>query len=77
MIRIFETKSRANKIPINWGHSKLVALWKSSPKGKRNDPKPHPDLLIGCTLSIYYQSPKKLVRKTTIETRKRPGVTVN
>ena len=28
----------SNQIPLNWGHSRLVALWKGPSKGKADDP---------------------------------------
>ena len=34
MVKLFKTTWRTNKIPINWGHSKLVALCKGPSKVK-------------------------------------------
>ena len=36
-------------IPNDWGHSKLVALWKGPSKGKSNDPSSYRGLQIGST----------------------------
>ena len=40
----------SNQIPLNWGHSRLVALWKGPSKGKADDPTTYRGLQIGSTL---------------------------
>ena len=39
-----------HEIPEEWGHSKLVALWKGPSKGKSDDPSTYRGLQIGSTL---------------------------
>ena len=39
-----------HEIPEDWGHSKLVALWKGPTKGKSDDPTTYRGLQIGSTL---------------------------
>ena len=39
-----------NEIPGQWGHSRLVALWKGPSKGKADDPTTYRGLQIGATL---------------------------
>ena len=40
----------SNQIPLNWGHSRLVALWKGPSKGKADDPTTYRGMQIGSTL---------------------------
>ena len=49
MVRLYSLVWRTHQIPKFWGHSKLVALWKGSAKGKIDDPKSHRALQIGST----------------------------
>ena len=49
MVRLCSLVWRTHQIPKFWGHSKLVALWKGSAKGKIDDPKSHRALQIGST----------------------------
>ena len=37
--KLYETIWNTKAIPSEWGHSKLVTLWKGPEKGKANDPK--------------------------------------
>ena len=49
MVRLYSIVWNTHQIPKSWGHSKLVALWKGSAKGKIDDPKAHRALQIGST----------------------------
>ena len=49
MVRLYSLVWRTHQIPKFWGHSKLVALWKGSAKGKIDDPKSHRAQQIGST----------------------------
>ena len=49
MFRLYSIVWNTHQIPKSWGHSKLVALWKGSAKGKIDDPKAHRVLQIGST----------------------------
>ena len=50
MVKLYETIWVTNKIPKDWKHSKLVALWKGTSKGSKDDPKAYRGLQIGSTL---------------------------
>ena len=50
MLKLYETIWATNKIPKDWKHSKLVALWKGASKGDKDDPKAYRGLQIGSTL---------------------------
>ena len=38
MIKLYQTVWRTNKIPTQWGHTKLVAIWKGASKGSSKNP---------------------------------------
>ena len=38
MVNLYETVWKTNKIPMKWGHTKLVTIWKGSSKGSCKDP---------------------------------------
>ena len=42
-----------NQIPNNWGHSRLVAIWKRAKKGKADNPTVYRALQIGSSLKWY------------------------
>ena len=44
--QIWNTK----EIPISWGHSKLIALWKGASKGSAKDPSTYRGLQVGSSL---------------------------
>ena len=46
----YQTVWATNCIPIEWGHSKLAALWKGAKKGKIDDPTAYRALQIGSSL---------------------------
>lgn len=50
MVNLFQDIWKTNEIPNNWGHTKLVALWKGPSKGSQNDPTSYRGLQIGSTL---------------------------
>ena len=50
MLDLYRTIWKTNQIPVNWGHSKLVALWKGSGKGSIDDPEAYRALQIGSSL---------------------------
>ena len=47
MVKLYSLVWDTHQIPKSWGHSKLVALWKGSAKGKIDDPTAHRALQIG------------------------------
>ena len=47
LLKMYHTVWSTNMIPKNWGHSKLVALWKGPGKGKPDDPSTYRGLQIG------------------------------
>ena len=49
LLKLYQTVWHTNMIPNDWGHSKLVALWKGPSKGKSNDPSSYRGLQIGST----------------------------
>ena len=51
MVKLFQSIWKTNKIPKDWGHSKLVALWKGPSKGSKSDPSTYRAIQIGSTLS--------------------------
>ena len=51
MVQLFQSIWMTNKIPKDWGHSKLVALWKGASKGSKSDPSTYRAIQIGSTLS--------------------------
>ena len=48
--KLYETIWITKAIPKDWGHSKLVTLWKGAEKGKADDPKTYRALQIGSSL---------------------------
>ena len=50
MVKLFKAIWKTDKIPINWGRSKLVALSNGPSKIKQNNPKSYLGLQIGFTL---------------------------
>ena len=50
MVNLYETIWKTNTIPNNWGHSKLVTIWKGASKGSCTDPKAYRGLQIGSSL---------------------------
>ena len=50
IVLLYQTVWATNYIPIEWGHSKLVALWKGAKKGKIDDPTAYRALQIGSSL---------------------------
>ena len=50
LVKLIHTVWKTNKIPVTWGHSKLVALWKGPSKGNQDDPKTYRGVQIGSTL---------------------------
>ena len=48
--KLYETIWTTKAIPKEWGHSKLVTLWKGPAKGKADDPKTYRGLQIGSSL---------------------------
>ena len=47
LLKLYQTVWTTNMIPKDWGHSKLVALWKGPSKGKADDPSTYRGLQIG------------------------------
>ena len=50
IVRLFTTIWRSKYIPKEWGHSKLVCLWKGPSKGSAKDPSSYRGLQIGSSL---------------------------
>lgn len=50
MVNLYRTIWETNKIPNEWGHSKLVLIWKGAAKGNCTDPKAYRALQIGSSL---------------------------
>ena len=50
LVRLFATIWLTKACPRNWGHSKLVTLWKGPTKGKADDPSTYRGLQIGSSL---------------------------
>ena len=50
MVKLYETVWRTEQIPKSWAHSKLVAIWKGSSKGKPDNPLAYRALQIGSSL---------------------------
>ena len=48
--KLYKTIWTTKAIPTEWGHSKLVTLWKGPGKGKANDPKTYRGIQIGSSL---------------------------
>ena len=48
--KLYETIWTTKVIPKEWGHSKLVALWKGPAKGKADDPRTYRGTQIGSSL---------------------------
>ena len=48
--KLYETIWTTKAIPKEWGHSKLVTLWKGPAKGKADDPKTYRGIQIGSSL---------------------------
>ena len=47
LLKLYQTVWSTNMIPKDWGHTKLVALWKGPSKGKPDDPSTYRGLQIG------------------------------
>ena len=52
IVKLYETIWETKTIPREWGHSKLVTLWKGPAKGKAGDPNTYRGLQIGSSLII-------------------------
>ena len=50
MTKLYQTIWETNVIPKEWGHSKLVAIWKGSSKGPIENPEAYRALQIGSSL---------------------------
>ena len=50
LVRLYATIWETSLIPKDWGHSKLITLWKGPTKGKISDPSSYRGLQIGSTL---------------------------
>ena len=50
MVRLYHSVWDTNMIPKQWGHSKLVALWKGASKGCSDNPKAYRPIQIGSSL---------------------------
>ena len=50
IVKLYETIWETKTIPREWGHSKLVTLWKGPAKGKADDPNTYRGLQIGSSL---------------------------
>ena len=50
MVSLYKTIWETNKIPNEWGHSKLVSIWKGAAKGSCTDPMTYRALQIGSSL---------------------------
>ena len=50
MIKLYQTVWRTNKIPTQWGHTKLVAIWKGASKGSSKNPETYRGIQIGPSL---------------------------
>ena len=48
--KLYQTIWDTNVIPIDWGHSKLVAIWKGASKGTIDNPEAYRALQIGSSL---------------------------
>ena len=47
---LYETVWKYHVLPVNWGHSRLIAIWKGPTKGKIDDPEAYRGLQIGSSL---------------------------
>ena len=50
IVKLYQSVWETNTIPKNWGHSKLVAIWKGASKGKSSDATSYRGLQIGSSL---------------------------
>ena len=50
LLKLYTTIWETLSIPKDWGHSKLITLWKGPTKGKISDPSSYRGLQIGSTL---------------------------
>ena len=50
IVKLYETVWKTNKIPSQWGHTKLVTIWKGASKGSCRDPEAYRGIQIGSTL---------------------------
>ena len=50
MVKLYKTIWETKLIPKEWGHSKLVCLWKGPGKGSPNDPSTYRGIQIGSSL---------------------------
>ena len=50
LLKLYETIWETLRIPKDWGHSKLITLWKGPTKGKVSDPSTYRGLQVGSTL---------------------------
>ena len=47
LLKLYETVWATNMVPKEWGHSKLVTIWKGPGKGKQDDPSTYRGLQVG------------------------------
>ena len=47
---LYETVWKYHILPVNWGHSRLIAIWKGPTKGKIEDPEAYRGLQVGASL---------------------------
>ena len=47
---LYETVWKHKVLPLSWGHSKLIAIWKGPAKGKIEDPEAYRALQVGSSL---------------------------
>ena len=50
MVKLYKTIWETNSIPVDWGHSRLVAIWKGAAKGSIENPEAYRALQIGSSL---------------------------
>ena len=50
MVTLYRTIWETHAIPVSWGKSKLVSIWKGSSKGRASDPKAYRGLQIGSSM---------------------------
>ena len=50
IVKLFNTIWNTHSIPSDWGHSKLITLWKGAAKGSKNNPEAYRGLQVGSSL---------------------------
>ena len=50
IVRLYKTIWDTQMVPTEWGHSKLITIWKGPSKGKAEDPSTYRGLQIGSLL---------------------------